>query len=91
MLDSKTIKIVTPLQKHKYQMMEDGANFNIRRTKYGAVWMHVCEQKMERHISRLIYETFVAQCISFQVDDWRGNVIFPISIVYISKKENVFL
>ena len=39
MLDSKTIKIVTPLQKHKYQMMEDGANFNIRRTKYGAVWI----------------------------------------------------
>ena len=49
----------------------------------GLFWMHVCEQKIERHISRLIYETFVALCISFQVDDWRGNVIFPNSIVYI--------
>ena len=33
MLDSVSIGMVTPLQKNKYQMMEDGANFNIRWTK----------------------------------------------------------
>ena len=34
MLDSVSIRMVTPLQKNKYQMMEDGANFNIRWTKH---------------------------------------------------------
>ena len=53
---------------------------------------YVCASQKtgERHI-RLIYETFVAQCISFQVDDWRGNVISPISIVYIFIEKQVLI
>ena len=46
---------------------------------------------MEGERFRLIYETFVAQCISFQVDDWRGNVISPISIVYIFIEKQVLI
>ena len=68
-LEERESNLATPRTYEYYS--EYGANFDM---KENIVYVCICKQKRRETVG-LIYETFVAQCISFQVDDWRGNVI----------------